>query len=382
MTGNASTSHPQILIVAGEASGDLLGAHLAKVIKKNNPHITLLGMGGNQMKSAGVDLIINADKLAVVGLFEVVKHLGDIRSAMRVLKNLFKQRPPDLVIFIDYPGFNLHMAKHAKRAGIKVLYYVSPQIWAWRYGRIKKIKKYIDKMAVLFSFEEKLYQKENMPVSFVGHPIVDIAKPTLNRDAVYQGYQLDPEKPIVALFPGSRHNEITRLMPTIMDSVRLIQQRFPETQFILPLAPSLSIDDIRGYLTPEIKVIENNTYNILQVCRAAIVASGTATLEIALSKVPMVIIYKVSPLSYWLGTRLVTVPFVGLCNLVAEERVAIELIQDDMTNTTIAHEIIQLIENPDHHQSVVNRLNQVNLKLGGGGGSERVAQVALEMLGA
>lgn len=373
-------SNQKILIVAGEASGDLLGAHLAKAILALEPNTILIGMGGPQMQSAGVDIIIDADKLAVVGVWEILKHLGDIRSAMHTLKQLFKTDPPDLVIFIDYPGFNLRMAKQAKRAGIKVLYYVSPQIWAWRYGRIKKIKKYVDRMAVLFAFEEKLYQKEDMPVSFVGHPLVDIAIPTLTPNEVAIQLQLDTQKPIIALFPGSRHSEITRLMPVIVSAVELIRAQLPAAQFVLPLASSLSREDLRDYLIPEIQVVENNTYNLLPLCTAAICASGTATLEIALQQIPLLIIYKVAPLSFWLGKNLIKTPFIGLCNIVAEEKVALELIQHDANATIIAEQILRLVTEPDHREKTSDKLAQVKLKLGGGSGSEKVARVALNML--
>lgn len=377
MTNN---SKRKILIVAGEASGDLLGAHLAKAILSLRPHTELIGMGGTQMQSAGVNILIDSDKLAVVGIWEVLKHFSDIRAAMRALKHLFKTDPPDLVIFIDYPGFNLHMAKQAKRAGIKVLYYVSPQIWAWRYGRIKKIKKYVDHMAVLFAFEEALYRKENMPVSFVGHPLVDVVTPSLTPDEAAKQFELDTNKPIIALFPGSRHSEISRLMPVIMSAAKQIQTEVPEAQFVLPLAVSLSPSDLQDYLVPGIQVIENNTYNVLQLCDAAITASGTATLEIALQQVPMVIVYKVAPLSFWLGKKLIRIPFIGLCNIVAQEKVALELIQQDAAANTIAQETCRLLKDATHRSESLEKLTLVKQKLGGGGGSEKAAKVALDML--
>ena len=370
----------RILMIAGEASGDLLGAHLAKAIQALHPNIALLGMGGYHMRHAGVEIMIDADPLAVTGIWEILKHIGAIFSAMRTLKKLFKIDPPNLVIFIDYPGFNLHLAKFAKKTGVKVLYYVSPQIWAWRYGRIKTIKKYIDCMAVLFAFEEKLYQKENMPVHFVGHPIVDIAIPTLAPHLAYQHFHLNPNQPIIALLPGSRRNEISALMPIMMTAVRCIQKKIANAQFVLPLASSITLEDIQPYLMPEIQVIENNTYNLLPLCHAAITASGTATLEIALHNVPMVIIYKIAALSYWLGTQLIRVPFIGLCNLVAEEQVAKELIQKDATAHTIANEIIRLLQETVYRQSICNKLSRVKEKLGGGGGSHKAAKIALDML--
>lgn len=376
----ANQSTQRILIVAGEASGDLLGAHLAKAILSQQPNIQLIGMGGSQMQAAGVDILIDSDKLAVVGAWEVLVHLGDILFAMRILKKLFEKNPPDLVIFIDYPGFNLHMAKHAKRANIKVLYYVSPQIWAWRYNRIKKIKKNVDHMAVLLAFEEKLYQKENMPVSFVGHPLVDIATPTVAQTQAATQFHLDTNKPVIALFPGSRHSEIARLLPVMISAVQLIKEQIPDAQFVLSLASSLSHDDLREHLITSIQVIENNTYNVLPLCDAAITASGTATLEIALHQVPMVIIYKMAPLSYWLGTKLIKTPFIGLCNLVAEEKVALELIQHSAIADKIAHEIIRLIREQQYRQATLHKLARIKHKLGGGGGSQKAAKVALDML--
>jgi lipid-A-disaccharide synthase len=285
-----------------------------------------------------------------------------------------------LIIFIDYPGFNLHMAKHAKLAGVKVLYYVSPQIWAWRYGRIKKIKKYVDRMAVLFGFEEKIYQKENVPVNFVGHPLIDNAVPTLSREQAYQQFALNPNQPIVGLFPGSRRQEISRLLPDIVNTVRLLQQRMPTIQWILPLASNLSLDDVRDYLIPEIKVIQNNTYNVLPLCDTAIAASGTVTLEIAINQVPLVIIYKVTPFSYWLGKTLLYIPFIGLCNIVAGERVAVELIQKAATPEAIVAEVSQLLFEKNYRQTAIEKLAKVKENLGEKGSSARVAQVVLDML--
>ena len=370
----------QILIIAGEASGDLLGAHLAKSLKTLDPTISLTGVGGKQMRDAGVNIFINANQLAVVGLFEVFKYLNVILSVRQTLKNRFKKTPPNLVIFIDYPGFNLHMAKHAKKAGIPVLYYVSPQTWAWRYGRVKNIKKYVDRMAVLFAFEEKLYQRENIPVNLVGHPLVDIAVPSLCREEAYQQFDLSPDKPIIGLFPGSRYNEIRRLLPVIVLAARLIQQRMPQVQFVLLLAPNLSMDDIRNYLFPDIKVVKNNVYNILPLCNAAIATSGTVTLEIALHQVPFVIIYKVAILTYWLVKNLIHVPFIGLSNLIAENRVTPEFIQKAATPEAIANEICHLLEDSLYRQHCLTRLKPIKEKLGDGGASMKAARLALEML--
>ncbi|AKQ33376.1 lipid-A-disaccharide synthase [Candidatus Coxiella mudrowiae] len=375
-----NTHSKQILIIAGEASGDLLGAHLAKSLKFLDPQLKVAGMGGKRMREAGVNIFIEAEKLAVVGVSEIISQLGDILAARQCLKNHFKIERPDLVIFIDYPGFNLHMAKQAKKAGIKVLYYVSPQIWAWRYGRIKKIKKYVDHMGVLFPFEERLYQRENISVSLVGHPLIDITVPTLPREKVYQKFDLSTEKPIIGLFPGSRSREIARLLPIITSATRLIKERLPNAQFVLPLAPNLSSQDVHNYLFSDIKIIEDNTYNVLSVCDAAIAVSGTVTLEIALHQIPFVILYKVSPLTYWLGKRLIQVPFIGLSNLVAEEPITPEFIQHQATPQAIANEIYRLLEDHSYRQTCLNKLKPLRAKLGDSGASLKTAKIALKLI--
>ncbi len=375
-----NTQAKTILILAGEASGDLLGSQLALELLKQNPNLKLIGMGGSKMAAAGVDIAVNSDDLAVVGALEILKHLGKIRAAFKVIKNILRNNPPDLIIPIDYPGFNLRIAKTAKKAGIKVLYYVSPQIWAWRYSRIKHIKKYIDRMAVLFSFEEKMYQKENMPVSFVGHPIIDIAKASNSKEQTYARYQLDPTRPVIALLPGSRHSEITRLLSVIMQSCELIRKQQPNVQFVLPLASSITLDEIKVHCTENITLVENDTYNILNIADAAITASGTATLEIALLEVPMSIIYKVNFLTYEVGRRILTVDHIGLCNLVAEQEVAREFIQHTVTPESIAAETLKLLNDQDYRSAVLNKLQVVKQNLGQSGGSERVATVATSML--
>ncbi|MFW0093819.1 MAG: lipid-A-disaccharide synthase [Coxiella endosymbiont of Dermacentor silvarum] len=370
----------QILIVAGEASGDLLGAHLAKSLISLDPQLRLAGMGGKKMRQAGVDIFIEAEKLAVVGVLEIISQLGNILAARYSLKNRFKTDRSDLVIFIDYPGFNLHMAKQAKKAGIKVLYYVSPQIWAWRYGRIKKIKKYVDHIAVLFPFEEALYQRENISVSLVGHPLIDIAVPSLPREKVYQKFDLSEKTPIISLFPGSRYQEITRLLPIIISATRLIKRRIPNAQLVLLLAPNVSSRNVQNFLFPDIKIIKDNTYNILSICDAAIAVSGTVTLEIALYQIPFVIVYKVNPLTYWLGKRLIRIPFIGLSNLIAEERITSEFIQHQATPQAIANEICRLLEDCSYRQSCLDKLKLLRTKLGDGGASLKTAQLALKII--
>ena len=375
-----SKKNKTICIVAGEASGDMLGAKLATNLLEEDSTISIVGMGGKQMQIAGVDILVSSDKLAVVGLIEVLKQFPSIRAAFKTLVHLFKTTAPDLLILIDYPGFNLRLAKQAKKHNIKVMYYVSPQIWAWHYSRIKTIKKYIDHMAVLFSFEKDMYDKENMPATFVGHPLVDQIKGPEDKTTICKQYGLLPSSPIIGLMPGSRHQEIERLMPTIIESVKRIQEKIPDAQFILPIAPSLNTSDIEPYLLPSIKLAEHNTHNILPLCDVIITASGTATLEIALYQIPLVIIYKVSPLTFWFGKRLIKLTHLGLCNLIAKEPVATELIQADANSEAISYEIIKLLQDKSYRETRLKQLKQIPLALGKKGASKRAAKVALEIV--
>ena len=368
-----------IMIIAGEASGDRLGAQLACALQQDNPAIRLSGMGGDHMRQAGVDLLVNADQLAVVGAWEIISHFDAIRAAVKTLKKQLRKQPPALLILIDYPGFNLHLAKIAKKHAIKVLFYVSPQIWAWRYQRIHTIKKYVDHMAVLFSFEEKLYEKENMPVTFVGHPLLDTPAPTHTKNDLCQRYQLNPNHPIIGLFPGSRQQEIKRLLPVMMAAIPNIQQQIPNAQFILPIASSIDSANIRTYTNETVTLIENNTEHAFLLCDVAIATSGTVTLELAFHQIPLLIVYKTAPLTYWIGKHLLRIDKIGLCNIVAEKRVAKELIQHQVNADVVATEIGHLLQNQPYRQSILNDLKQIKYHLGEPGSANKVAQIALQL---
>jgi lipid-A-disaccharide synthase len=373
----------RIMIVAGEASGDLHGANLVREARKRDPDLLFFGIGGPRMRKEGVETLIDASQMAVVGLVEVIAHFGIISRAYLTLRRIITTDPPDLLILIDYPDFNLRIGKLAKRAGIKVLYYISPQVWAWRVGRVKKIGRLVDMMAVVFPFEVPFYQKEHVPVTFVGHPLVDTAHPSMARAEAVAFFGLDPARKTVGLFPGSRTHEITRLLPIILESAEILKKRFPDLQFILPLATSLSPAEIDPHLRSsglEIKVVEGRVYDVMQVCDAIITVSGTVTLEIALLEVPMVIIYRVSPFTYAVGKRLIKVDHIGLCNIVAGERVVRELVQEDAEPALIAGEIGRILTDQVYVDGMRGKLAAVRGKLGSGGGSARVAELALAML--
>ncbi|HKF93403.1 MAG TPA: lipid-A-disaccharide synthase [Gammaproteobacteria bacterium] len=374
----------EIILVAGEASGDLHAANLVKALCKLHTGVRCYGMGAGNMRAAGVEILVDSSRLAVVGITEVLTHYREIKAALRVLQEIIRTRRPDLLILIDYPDFNLRFAATAKRAGVKVLYYVSPQVWAWRPGRIKKIGQLVDMMAVVFAFEVPFYERANVPVRFVGHPLVDEARPSMMHAQAVAHFGLKLDAKIIGLFPGSRWGEINRLMPVIVESSKLLRARFPDAQFILPIAPGLDRSLVEAYLDstapPVVLVEDTSIYDVIQVCDAIITASGTATLQIALMATPMAIIYRVSRLSYWIARHLVTVKHIGLANIVARQRVVREFIQDDVRPQAIADEIERLLADEAYAEAMRRDMAGIRAALGEPGGSQKAAQVAVDML--
>lgn len=372
------------MMIAGEASGDIYGAGLVRAVYATDPAVLFFGIGGSRMREAGADILVDSSDMAVVGLVEVLKHFDVIAAAFLKMKKILLENPPDLLILIDYPGFNLRLAKVAKRAGIKVLYYISPQIWAWRQGRVKKIKQLVDQMAVILPFEVPFYQKAGVPVSFVGHPMADLVRVDCSRDEAADSFGLDPTRMIVGLFPGSRRSEISRLLPTVLGAARLLQQRFPDVQFVLPLASTLRDDDLATYLADAdlpVTITRDRVHDLIRACDAVISVSGTVTLEIALVGTPLVIIYKLSPLTFRLAKLLVKVAYIGLCNIVAGELAARELIQDEASPEQIAAEIELILIDSDYAARMKGKLALVRERLGGGGADERMAAIVTQLLG-
>ncbi|MBI1921511.1 MAG: lipid-A-disaccharide synthase [Geobacter sp.] len=372
------------MIVAGEASGDLHGANLVKEIHRLDPGISFVGIGGARMREAGVETVEDAAKMAVVGLVEVVAHFDVIYRAFTALKRILVEDPPDLLILIDYPDFNLRLAKVAKSRGVKVLYYISPQVWAWRVGRVKKIARLVDHMAVVFPFEVPFYEKEGVPVTFVGHPLVDQVHPTMQREEAMRAFGLDPARRTVGLFPGSRRSEIHHIFTIILDTAKLLSERYPDLQFVLPLASSLERSDLLPRIEAagmDVSIVDGQSHDVANVCDAIVTVSGTVTLEIALIGTPMVIIYRVSPITYEIGKRLVRIDHAGICNIVAGERIVQELIQHDAEPGKIAEEIGRILGDRKYADGMRARLSQVREKLGKQGGSAEVARIALQMIG-
>jgi lipid-A-disaccharide synthase len=374
----------KILFSAGESSGDQHAANMFLELKKQQPDIKGLGMGGAKMAQAGIDIRYDSADIGVIGVVEVIKHYAEIRRALELMQQLVATERPDLLVCVDYKEFNFKLARYAKQQGIKVLFYVSPQVWAWRPGRVKAYGKVIDMMAVIFPFETAYYDAENVPVRYVGHPSVDKVHPQHGKGEDLSRFGLDKSQPIVGLLPGSRVNEIKRMLPVMLAAAEKVQAGLPGCQFILPQADSISDALLEHYISRsplKITVIKNQPYDVIQCCDAVMTASGTATLEIALLTVPMVIAYKLSPITYWLGRWLVNTPFIGLPNIVSGKCIVKELIQHQATAENLSAEVLRILTDKAYAEQMRENLQQVKQQLGQGGGSMNMAQLALEMLG-
>ena len=376
-------SKRRALIVTGEASGDLHGANLIEAARELDPGLSFFGVGGKRMAAAGCEILIPAEELAVMGAVEVLARFGVIRRAFRTLSRVLRGPDrPDLVILIDYPGFNLRLAKVAKAAGVPVLYYISPKVWAWRKGRIHTIAERVDTLAVIFPFEPHIYQGLGLKVEYVGNPLLDEPGSSCGRADYLRRHGLDPSRPVVGLFPGSRNNELKYIFSTLMASAERLRQAIPDLQFLLPLAPSLSKPDLQQRLSGSnlaVVLVEDNIYDTAGACDAIISVSGTVTLQIALAGTPMVIIYKAAPLTYALGKRLVKIEHFGLPNIVAGRGVVRELLQDAANPEAICGEILRLLQDQSYNRQQRSGLESVRQRLGAPGCSARVARIASAM---
>ncbi|NJA08291.1 lipid-A-disaccharide synthase [Methylococcaceae bacterium WWC4] len=372
-----------VLFSAGESSGDRHAAHMYQAMRATDSGVRGLGMGGSAMREAGIDIRYDSSGIGVIGLVEVLKHYREIRRALKTMQALVVAEKPDLLVCVDYKEFNLKLAQFAKRLGVKVLFYVSPQVWAWRPGRVLTYGKAIDMMAVIFPFETRYYQAEGVPVRYVGHPSVDKVKPLYGRDEDFSRFDLDPLRPVIGILPGSRSNEIKRMLPVMLEAAAILARRAPKPQFLLPQADSVDDEQIQSALSHAgvtVHVVKHQTYDAIQCCDAVMTTSGTASLEIALLTVPMVIVYRLAAFSYWLGKRLVRIPFIGLPNIIAGRAIVKELIQDDLTPDNLAAEVERLLADRACRENQIADLRSVKQALGEGGGSANMAALAWEML--
>jgi lipid-A-disaccharide synthase len=372
---------PRFLIVAGEASGDMYGAEVVRCLRRKFADAEFYGLGGQRMRNAGVELEEDISKTAVVGPFEVISSLGVLYGVFRRLAERVESEPPAAAVLIDFPDFNLRLAKRIKHAGAPIIYYISPQVWAWREGRVNQIRNLVDKMLVIFPFEEEIYRKAGVDVEFVGHPLVDMVRATKTKEEFAEDHGIDARKPIVALLPGSRRKEVRYILPTICEAASLILASKPDTQFVLPLAPGLDRSFVQSLVRGiQVKMVSNDTYNAIRYARAAIVASGTATLETALLGTPEVIVYRISQATWTLGKFLLKVRLFGIVNIILGEEVVPELFQDRMTPQSVSQTAIRLMDDVWIQSRIRTNYEKLRRQLGSGNVADRVAEAVAKLV--
>ncbi len=376
----------QVMVVTGEASGDLHGANLVREMQRQDGNLRFCGMGGDELAACGMEILCDAAMVAVVGITEVIAHLGDILKCRRILVDRLTSNPPDLLILIDLPDFNLPLAKTAKQRGIPVFYYITPQVWAWRSGRVKTIGRRTDKIGVILPFEEYYFRQRGVAAHYVGHPLLDSVTVRLSTSQFCLEHGISESTRRVCLLPGSRKSEIGYLLPRFIEAARLLQKTCEEQMvFLLPLASTLSRQDLddrglAGADDVDIRVIEGQRYEVMAACEAAIAASGTVTLELALLNIPTVVCYRLAPLTYHLGRMLVNLPHFSLVNLIAGSTVIPELLQDQVSANGICQQVRLMLDDDGYRGDILQGLERVRQRLGGTGASERAASLALTML--
>lgn len=384
MPQSAENRERHILIVAGESSGDLHGASLIRTALDRDPQLVFTGVGGERMRAAGCRMLFSSDELSVMGISEVLTRLPGIFARLRELRQRLKNRPPDLLVLIDFPDFNLRLAKTARKSSIPVLYYISPKVWAWRRGRAEKIAQLVDRLALIFPFEPEIYRPYGVPAEYVGNPLLDELADNPPCGDLRRRSGLSSEQPVVGLFPGSRDSEIKYIFDTLLDTAKEMQSRRPDVSFLLPVAPSLSAEMFAERLAERdlpVTIVEENIYEVAAACDAVLCVSGTVTLQLALVGTPMAILYKVAPLSYAIGRRLIDIEHVGLVNIVGGRRIVREFLQDDAEPRALCDELERLIDDPDYRAAVQNGLGEVRERLGEAGCSQRVAEMISAMTG-
>ena len=364
----------RIFIIAGEASGDLHAKNLLHELKKKAPELECRGLGGDGLASEGMQLVAHIRESSFMGFVEIVKNLWKIKKLFALIKASIQTYQPDVVILVDYPAFNLKIAKWLKGEGIRSLYYISPTVWAWRKSRVEIIRKYVERMYVILPFEKEFYQKEGIAVDYAGHPLLDEIAATTFDDASFRKAENLSEKPILALLPGSRKQEIEKLLPPMLNAA----SRFPELQAVIAGAPAIP-EDFYALIPGAggVKIVYSKTYPLLHIAELAMVTSGTATLETALFAVPQVVCYAANPLSVWLARKLIQVKYISLVNLIMDREVVRELIQEDLTTENLLLEIGKLLKDEKAKNKLLTDYTLLREKLGGRGASERVAGLML-----
>jgi lipid-A-disaccharide synthase len=374
---------PRVLIVTGEASGDLHGASLAKALRRLRPDIELVGMGGSHMRAAGLEMLHGIEGHDVVGMIGPAQ-LRKVLRTYFALARFLRNTELDAVVFIDYPGFNLRMARIAARAGHRVIYYIAPQIWAWRPGRIRLISRVVDRVLVIFPFEEALYRAAGVSCDFVGHPLLDTVAPAYEKAELRQRFGLDRPGPIVGLLPGSRESEVRALLPIMLGAAERLMRDHPDIHFVLAQPSSVSDSLLEACLDGRripVRVVKDQANEAIAACDLLLVASGTATLQAAVIGTPMVITYRVSWLTYWIARLVIRIGWIGLVNIVAGRSIVPEVLQHEATPERLSAEVQRLLTNPEAYQAMVAELRAVRASLGAPGASRRAATHVLAECG-
>lgn len=379
----ANTSNKTVFVSAGEASGDAHAARMIEELKKLDNDLTFIGMGGEKMRQAGVTILTDINKMAVVGLVEVLLKYRSLKAELTRLQNYIEQNPPALLILVDYQEFNQQLAAYAKQRGIKVLFYIGPQVWAWRPKRVYKMAKIVDHMAVILPFEKKLYEDADVPVTFTGHPLTDEVIADKTKQQARKQLNID-DKTTLGLFPGSRSGEIKRVLPILLETAKLIKHHKPDIQFVLPIASTIKQADLDPFNT-SLKELDVTTskepfYDVIQSCDVILSASGTAILEIGLLEVPMVIVFKIAALSHYILSKMVSIKHLGLVNIIPGKEIVKEFIQQNAVPSDIAEEALRLLNDKKYYEAMKYELSLIRQQLGGGRGSKNVAELAHRMI--
>ena len=374
-------SEPEIMMVAGEASGDIHCARLASRIRELRPSVKLVGMGGPLMAQAGVKLEYDISDLAVIGPTAAIGKILPLLKRLNGLKRLIERNKPDVIVLVDFPDFNMRLLPFAHSRRTPVVYYIPPKAWAWRRKRARKLARYTAAVASIFPFEAEVYRKAGANVHYVGHPLLDSARPSLSKTEAYERFGLDADKPIIGLMPGSRSKEVKTHLPVMLDSARLIRAEIPECQFILPVAHTIPRDIIPEIMDPPVKITDGSqVYNMMSVCNLIIVSSGTATLEAAYMLTPMIVIYKVSIVSWIILNFLVRLNSTALPNIIADREIVPELLQGKANPRDVSRTAIRMMKNPQEMTNQKVELQKVREKLGDPGTVERTARLVLQLV--
>ncbi|MBI5193085.1 MAG: lipid-A-disaccharide synthase [Nitrospirae bacterium] len=372
----------KILMIAGEASGDIYGAELAKNLFSMSD-VNITGIGGDRMRNAGVEILYDASNISVVGVSEILPKFSAIRKAYNLVKDLLKSHKIDMVVLIDYPGFNIRIAGVAKSEGIPVVYYISPQIWAWKKGRLHKIAERVNKMIVILPFEEALYKDAGVDCTFAGHPLVDEILNTGPVEQTLQKYKIVKGKPVIGLLPGSRPGEINSLLTDMLEAARILKETNPDIQLVMAVAETLDFDHIRDIVSKSpvgVKMMKGEANDVLNISDVIIAASGTITLQAALFEKPMVVLYRVSALTYAAAKLLVKIKDICIVNILAGKRIVPEMLQADVKPDRIAEEVRRMLDDKGYYEKIKKDLHEVKMRLGPPGASLRAAEVIAKML--